>query len=538
MNPKPPIDLREIVWRSRRYIWVALLPFVLALCAGLIFMTLATPLYMSYVTVALEDPTRVSAALEPLVREERSRDSRAQRTAELDGRVHSRPFLQSVVTRMGLNSTPEVLSIAALAVRRWPGISAEEFATRKAISAITKSIAVAPVGRTYVRVSATASDPEFAQALALAISSLLQEENRRKSLEQSAARSDFSEDQIPVFEENVRKAEEALRRFQERIIGRQLGDNPVTPANLAAARVEVRRADEEIDLLRGRLNLARGDWTEVAGGTSAAPPTLSSRRASDLESQLRDLETAYGESAIKGGDVASVKLRIGTVRQALYAEYSALAEVVVAELSPSSREAAAGIALDRATLRTLQEKSRKLSDYISNFSRTAHSAPGEQMELERLRGEVETNRNLLLTLRKEATSSRMSQALELSPLGSRLQIVETPQLPLAPYFPKRKDVLLLSLLAGSALAAGLVFAMEKFASSLRTVEQLERAMGIKVIATIPRIEGWPRPGSFTHNHWAALSIAAVLLLTLTFYGIHATLQTDRRPPGGAPTTTK
>jgi hypothetical protein len=76
-------------------------------------------------------------------------------------------------------------------------------------------------------------------------------------------------------------------------------------------------------------------------------------------------------------------------------------------------------------------------------------------------------------------------------------------------------------LAGPLLAAGLVLASERLASVLRTLEQAELEYGHRVIGTIPRIEGWARPGSYLENHWAVLAVILVLLLTGLVFAVDA-----------------
>ena len=151
------------------------------------------------------------------------------------------------------------------------------------------------------------------------------------------------------------------------------------------------------------------------------------------------------------------------------------------------------------------------------------------MDLERLRSEVETNRDLLLARRKEATSSRISAALESSQLGMRLEVVEPPQLPLTPMYPDPFRVMGIALLVGPLLGIGLIVVVEKLGAALQTLEQAEREIGARVIGTIPRIEGWSQPGSYLQRYWPVLSIALVLLATAVFYTLHVTVLSPNKP---------
>jgi uncharacterized protein involved in exopolysaccharide biosynthesis len=528
MDIKPQhtvIDLRQLLWQARADIWVIVLPLTTAFCVAFVFLAVAVPQYSSYGTVAPNDQANVSPGLEPLVHSEEQRGTRAVRIAELDSRIHGRSFLEAVARRLGLHRDPEIVRESILASQARPELSAGDFAARKAAGRIAKRIQVSPVSNAYVRIAAFAEDPRFAQALATAVVDQLIEASRTEKLSELGARSGFSEEQITIYKDNVRKAEEALRRHQESMISRSLQNVPITEATLAAARTVLRGTDEEIAGLRNRILAGRAAWQREVGNDSD-PPVLGSSRASSLEGQLEDFEVRLGMALLSGTDPTAAKLRIGTARQSLYEEYQVLAAAL--PLSSAAREAAAGIAVDRGELRSLGKKRRTVSGYINTFTSTQQSRPREQLELERLQREVEAQRGLLLTLQREASSSQLSEALEVSAAGFHYRIIERPQLPLAPFFPNKNQVLLIALLAGTALGIGLILLVHS-GPVLRTVEQAEEALGLRVLATLPRAEGWPAPGSFLRTHWGAVSTAAVIVVTLTFFAVHATLSSERKP---------
>ena len=102
----------------------------------------------------------------------------------------------------------------------------------------------------------------------------------------------------------------------------------------------------------------------------------------------------------------------------------------------------------------------------SDYSRRAQSKPAQEIESERLRSEVETNRDLLLALKKEATSSRISAALETSAMGMAFDILEAPQLPLTPVYPNPFRVMGIACFMGPLLGIGLAIVAERLGASL------------------------------------------------------------------------
>ena len=516
------LDFREVLWKARRYKWMVLFPIVLLFCGACVFLIATPPVYESAVVVTVDDHSTVSKDMNALVgRSDRYDDNIRQRVQRVDGRIHSRSFLEAVVNRTGLAKNRKLRQQAEADVKNMPGVSVDEYAMRLAVTTMGKQIVVTPQGDTEIRIAAKGRDPRSARSLATLVGDELVVQNKATSIQKANERGAFSADQIAVYEERLKKSEDAYQSYQQSVIGRKLTGNPVNETNFDAAKQVIAETRAEQGQIRSRLETDLSAW-QSSGGSGAGPPALGNSRTAELESRLSELETSYGLSTGQGADPENLKLKIGGIRQALYAEYQNLA-AKNPNLSDASREAAAGIALDRAELRSLKQKEMRLSRYTASFSSRLESQPTEQITSDRLRMEVENNRELLQSLQKEATASHLSAALETSPMGMDFEILENPQLPLRPTFPDPLRILGIALFMGPLLGVGLAILAERYGATLSTLEQAEREIGARVVGTIPRIEGWSQPGGYMQKYWPVLSIALVLIATALFYTIHATV---------------
>jgi len=517
------LDFREVLWKGRRYKWLVLLPIVVVLCGAWTYITITPPVYESTVVVAVDDHGPVSQALTGIVRNDQSEESRRERAQRVDSRIHSRPFLETLVTNMGYNKNPQLMAKAAVAARQW-NITPADYAMRMAVFMLGNKFIVAPTAETRVKIAANDPDPRSAQRLASMIADQLNATNKATSIERAKARGEFSSDQIAVYQERLSKSEAALRNYQESVIGRTLTSNPINEANYDGAREVVSDVRAEMGQIRSRLQTDLSAWAN-AGGTGAGPPALRSSKTAELESRMTELEVSFGLASMdsrRSAEVETIKLKIGGVRQGLYAEYQALADALP-DMPSGARDAAAGIALDRAELRSLKTKESRLAGYANSYSRTVQSKPSQDLEVERLRSEVLNNRDLLLALQKEATSSRISAALETSQLGMDFDILETPQLPLRPVYPDPLRIFGIALLVGPLLGIGLAILADRLGAALHSLEQAEKEIGARVIGTIPRIEGWSQPGGYMQKYWPVLSIALVLFATAVFTTLRVTV---------------
>jgi uncharacterized protein involved in exopolysaccharide biosynthesis len=526
-------DAREILWKAKRYLWIALVPVVLSACAGILYLKIVSKVYESSVVITLDDPAQISAALQPLVSADRAPDQLAEKISRVRTRVLNRNFLDGICDQLGFARDPHLQSEAAALARKHPELTVNDIALRMAVAILGKRISIVPVGNNYIRIGVKDPSPDVARRTAAAIGDALIESTRRDALGRAAARGAFSEDQIAVATEKLRQSEAALRSYQESLISKSVVTGPVTEDNLGSVRELADAADKEMEQVRGRIQSDRSIWAQRFGPGQPLPD-LRSEQSTALEGRLSELEASYGSAAVRkrpgdtGGEVSSFLGQIGSVRQQLLDLYSNAAQDPAAGLTQIQAQLASGIALDRAVLRSLQARKDRLNALVSTFLSSARSGPGETMHLEQLKNDVQTNRDLLATLQREATSSRLSEAYETSLMNVRIEVVEQPVLPITPVWPDPPKVIIVSLLVGPLLAVGLIAAMERVGMIIRTVEQAEREFGVKVIGTIPRIEGWPRPGSFYATHWAPIAIVGIILVTALTMGIISTVGTPDR----------
>ncbi|HEX7078112.1 MAG TPA: hypothetical protein VF363_06815 [Candidatus Eisenbacteria bacterium] len=523
------VDLRDLIWRVRRYSWFLFLPPIAALCLASVYYRTSPVIYQSQVIVSLADQANLGPALQPMVNADRDRGSSGQRMALVDRKIRSRAFLFSLVDRLGLLSDGAIVAQAEAASRRYPNITPQEFASRIAGAAIDRRIRVVPMEGGFVGITATGATAESAQRLAGTITDLLIEESRRSSLERVQARGEFSQDQVAVYQERLRQSENSLQAYQESILKRSLQNTPVNETNVGDARSLLHAIDQEIDQTRDRIDVAKLQWTRDR--PDEAPPTLASRDSDELQRRLSAAEISLAQASISaprpdaaGQDTQS---NISALRQSLFLEFQSLAAALPGDLSDAARSAIAGIATDRGILRSLQNKRERMSAWIDQFVRGVENSPKEKMELARLQNAVESNRELLGSFQHEVQSTRVSEALASSAMGLQLTVEDPPQFPLHPSSPDPLRIFGAALLLGPLLSAGVVVAFEKFSMSIRTVEQAEMELGKSVLGTVPRIEGLTRRGSYIARNWAILSIVVVLLLTGLFHGLNATIMSER-----------
>ena len=524
-GPSQAFDLKDVLWRMRRYSWLLVLPVVTCLCVAAIYARHVQPIYQAYLVVSVDDPADVSAGLRQYVQGQSPGGGPREKITLVDGMIHNQTFLRAVAERMGMDKDPAFLNRATAAAKATPGITPAEYALRLAVGQLWTKISVSAGRGAAIQIVVKDPSPEYARDMAAVIGDVLQQQNLQAALERAQARGELSKDQVAVYEEKVRQAENALRSFQESHLHSTITAGISTDADLQLAQSLSRSTDDEIDQLRLRIKSGDDEWHTLAGDQTM--PVLSSTRSNELANTLVKLEQSAAMSQLNPksgttGEADAVRNKVTATRQALFLEFDRLAAGIDG-VPPEARTTASGVALDRVVLRSLQARNDQFASVSRNYLSNLARSPRDAMELQTLQDNLTQARNVLLTFRNEAASSRISEAIATSQVGPRLEILEHPLLPLQPSSLGPQTTYALAIFLGLVIDAVIVFAGERLAAVIRTVEQAEQEYGLRVVGVVPRILHRPKPGGYLKNNWPKFAIVAVLVVTVLVVVVEVTV---------------
>jgi hypothetical protein len=114
--------------------------------------------------------------------------------------------------------------------------------------------------------------------------------------------------------------------------------------------------------------------------------------------------------------------------------------------------------------------------------------PDYEIELKRLEQKATTKKDIYLKFNTQLLGSRINEDAFRKEAENRYKIIEPATLPLAPIYPDRFRIIALGCALGMILGLGAVLLAEVLDNSLRSIEDTESYLGLKVLGTIPRIE--------------------------------------------------
>jgi uncharacterized protein involved in exopolysaccharide biosynthesis len=536
-----PIDVRHylrVLWRRKG---IVVLSTVTVLCAAFVALTFIPERYQSQVTLMIEDRRPLARDLEQLMGGMPAPSQRygadQERLSKLTARVRSRPFLEQVIRTLKMQEDPVVRAEAESRHKEHPNISTEEIAVRLLVQRLQSRIQFRAVSPGIYQIILADFSPQNAQILAKWVSELFKDISIQKELEQIRSARDFGAEQLRIYEQQLRRSEEALERYKGLLIQQDLASAMVRPGNLTQAEALSQRLQDDVATTQARLrelerDAARARIDVQASALGEDPETLELVRqvGAALRSAINDrLSVSTPSEAMAWPPQGAYAL----LRRDLFQRLESHSAVLQPEAGADAVAVAARYAFSKLDGEIQSAARTQLDQAIQSFREKAQAQPVDDVQVARLEGEVAKNNQLLESFRAQMVAGDVSQAVETTKLGLRMEILDPAQLPLAPSSPNRKKILLAACLMGPLLGAGLAFLSETMDVRLRSLDDFRRMVPEPILCTTPLLTTLvPRPHA-GRRYWVPASLVLVGILTIGLFVARKTLLqsfgTESRP---------
>jgi hypothetical protein len=264
----------------------------------------------------------------------------------------------------------------------------------------------------------------------------------------------------------------------------------VSSSNIGAAdrlrndiELTVRSAESTLERIRGPM---AAQLNGVPNGDKVWSDPELRKLMSDLTSR-REAEL-LGELNPTAGTTADAQTGIANTQQAIQRRLSTLVADRFSDVPPDYRPIVVEYFYQQAEIDALRQKRTRLDTYIRSFRDQVAMAPQMETELTRLRTEVENNRIIYNQFANAARTTQISQDAANTDLGATVFLIEAASKPLAPVRPDKIKILALAFMLGLMIGAGGLLLTEFTDSSFRSVDDVEKILGLKVLGTVPRFE--------------------------------------------------
>lgn len=478
-------DYARVLWRKKFFL---LIPLVISVAVTAIGSRFLVPEYESSSVVRIVS-SREMGEMERFIGASRSRDDEVG--AQLEADLLGSAFLDEMIRSMGMDKDPTLIEIAEFQRQSlYPGITTDELVMRRLRNFLKRHIGIHREGPSMWRLSYADASPEAAYVIADAMTRLYIERQRRLTMQDLAEVSQFSEEQVAVYKERLDRSERELQRFQEQSAARGTEANPVTQSNISLAEKVKSDLDFTIRSSETTQQRIRDRLVSVLGGVPSGERVFSDPEIRKLESNLasrREAELLTDLSASTSTALTGSQDILAN-EQAIQHHLGTLVTEKLPDVPLDYRPLVVEYFYQQIQINAYRQKRARLDTYSQAFRTQVALAPQLDAELARLRQEVENNRALYNTFRSTQTNTQISEAAQSTEIGATVVLVEGANKPLEPVRPNKVKILALAFVLGSAIGGAGLLLTEFSDASFRSVEDVEKHLGLKVLGTVPRFE--------------------------------------------------
>jgi uncharacterized protein involved in exopolysaccharide biosynthesis len=439
----------------RKHQWLITFVFLLVTLTGAVWTFRQTPIFQATATIMIEPEAPKIVNIQEVQPVGASSPWDPSYYATQHEVIRSQPVLDRVITQLSLKT-------------RLPGLAE----AREPHRVLQGWLSVEPrKGTRLVMINAEHPDPALAAEIANATAHAYVKYNLGLKVTGAHDALAWLTEEAARLRTKVEESSMALQNYRVKagILGtqeqRQITAQKIMDFNKAYLEAQAQRLSIEAKLreLSQIVKDPAGAQTIFTVADSSMIAKLKAE-ASDLDVEKSRLLKVY---KAKHPEILKIDARIDQVQRQLRAELETMLEGV------------------RTEFRVARAREQTLLDNVNRIRAEGQELNEKEIELLTLQRDVESNQQLYDSVLKRMKETGVTGGLE----TNNVRVVEEATAPGAPVKPRKAWNLGISALAGLVLALGLALGIEYFDTSLRTPDDVERELGLPVVAIIPAFEG-------------------------------------------------
>lgn len=475
-------DIIEIIFRRK---WFIIVPFFLSVMGTILALIFIPPLYKS-TTLILVEPQKVPEDyVKPTV------------TVDINDRVNT--ITQQVMSRTRLESIIKEFDLYKE--------SKDRLTSDEVVDLMRGNIEVAVKGGdtrnrdlSSFTISFIGNEPETVMHVTGRLASLFIEENLKVREQQAEGTTEFLNAQLQGLKTVLEDQEGQIKVYKEKFMGElpsQLEANLRTldrlQLELQATHDALRSAEDRKTTIEKQIAEVSPDFIVERGGGGVNVVDPRRTRLLTLQTELSQMSTAYTD---KYPDIIRLKNEIMELEKELQGEKvpeKGPKAPAAAVRPPSPGDNPLYITLYNQLMeaysetKNLKEKQREISKVIVVFQGRVERIPAREQQMAALVRDYENTKANYQSLLNKKLDAQLAENLEKRQKGEQFKVLDPANLPLKPFKPDHRQIILLGLGIGAGCGAGLVFLLEYIDASFRKDEDVYAVLGLPVLASVPKI---------------------------------------------------
>ncbi len=331
-------------------------------------------------------------------------------------------------------------------------------------------------GNTFI-VSVSSSDPEHAAELCNAVAEVYVNENLRWKQERARKAREFIGEQIEVAELKLRNTEELLREYKERTGIVTFSDEA---RQLTSLSLETERDQLDLAGSLARLYSIRDSAVYLLEGGELSVEELSQLCSWEGFSQnplLMSLNREVGELIVERQRLLETTGPLNPRLEEIDNQLDLLNDDLRVYLSQAQR-----MGYLRSQIEGLEAQMGTVDSQRADLESRLSRLPKQEMELALRQRKADVASKIHSLLLEKYEEARINESME----TGDVRILDHALVPNYPVSPNHTSDLLIGLAIGLVVGIGLAVVIELNDTTLKTVEEANRTLGINSIGVIPR----------------------------------------------------
>lgn len=338
-------------------------------------------------------------------------------------------------------------------------------------------------GSKIIEIDVLHANPEMAKSIADAIADNYYFKTLGIRQEAATASSSFINQELEIYREQLRDAEEALLVAQQKGILAPSSSQNNNGLVSEIAKIRTDLVEVELDLQEAKSQFENAKKFTGNEATNDLSPFFSTNpEIVTLQAKLTGLKAQYAELTIKYTDqypeARNLKASIIKTQDEL--------DKAKFKFNSRQQDISARVQYWNDRVKSLEIKRSALDSKVSEYNRKLQQLPQQEMELARLQREKAVAEATYSMLLQRLNESELLRSSEIQNMG-RVAEVDHAVLPVKPVRPNRKKIAFLALGMGVIIGFGATVILEYFDRSFRSADEALSYLGIPVLAAIPRL---------------------------------------------------
>jgi polysaccharide chain length determinant protein (PEP-CTERM system associated) len=530
--PIKPDQILEIIIRRR---WFILIPFCITITIGLFYTLTARKTYEAS-TLILVQPQRVPTNYVKSV----VTSTINERISTISQQILSRSNLEKIIDQFGLFADAKgmYLEDQVAALRNRVQVKIER--TRSDAEAFS--------------IVFQGEDPQTVMRIVNTLASFFMDENLKVREAQAVGTSEFLESELEKTRKTLEERETQLAEYRTQHMGGLPDELETNLRTLDRLQQQIAIKNETLAQARNSLSLLQA---QIAQSREMASQTMtdsfssmdfgedslgSSEDEQKLTAAQKEYEALLVKYTDKHPDARKIKKTIEKIEKSIEEnkkKASSEAEVNPETANPNddttrmpnfaAMQQGAQVKQIKTEIQSIESDITNLEQRMKEIQTRVEDSPKRELELQSLQRDYSNIQAVFNSLLDRKLEAELSVNMEKKQKGEQFRILDHARLPERPISPNVKLLFLLSIASGLGIGAGVIFLLEIFDSSIRREEQIEKDLGLKILAAIPPMK-WPQDRAKRKIElvaFACLSVYAVIFFSffaiLNYKGLDRTI---------------